>query len=90
MVAGSLMVENVRSTAVRRLNERRWALDGQSCFWAVFAFTSGGTVIVTFSQHGGGCSGGEEISGRSYPRAIDLSRSGQRTLPKTAGHMTRM
>jgi hypothetical protein len=35
------------------------------CVRSVFAFTSGGTVMVCWLQQAGGCSGGVRISGRS-------------------------
>ena len=55
----------------------------------VFAFTSGGTVMVCCWQQSGGCPGGVRISGRFRSSLIDGGRSGQRILPMTAGHITR-
>src|SRR5258708_23037238 len=59
------------------------------CVQSVLAATSGGTVMVCWVQQAGGCSGGVRISGRSRLRVIDAGRSGQRTLPATAGQVTR-
>jgi len=52
---------------------------------AVLALTDGGTVIVTWVHEAGGCSGGSRISGRDRSSAMEVGRSGQRSLPVRAG-----
>src|SRR5262249_28058516 len=67
----------------------RGAAGGESCFCAVLASTSGGTVMVCWAQQAWGCSGGVRISGRPRSRVIEAGRSGQRILPVAAGQATR-
>src|ERR1022692_4728764 len=89
LLAGSHTCEKLRSAAVRRAEEGRGALEGESGFWAVFAFTVAGTVIVCWVQQMGGCSGGLVIVGRLRGRLIEEGRKGQRILPLTAGQQAR-
>src|ERR1022692_2374224 len=89
VVAGSLMVEKVRSALVRRAEGGGGAGGGGSCFCRVFAATWGGTVMVCCVQQAGGCSGGVRISGRPRSSVIEDGRSGQRILPAAGGQLAR-